>query len=72
MVNGKVLPKKTLVMRFHQASATHPDNGEEIDISLSGVVPIITYKGRMVTWDIQELINEAVELIDKEEEEIHG
>lgn len=54
-------------MRMHQATAEHPENGEKIDISISGCLPVITYKGRMVTWDVQELINEAIELIESEE-----
>jgi hypothetical protein len=52
---------------MHQATAEHPKNGEKIDISISGCLPVITYKGRMVTWDVQELINEAIELIESEE-----
>ena len=54
-------------MRMHQATVEHPENGEKIDISISGCVPVITYKGRIVTWDVQELINEAIELIESEE-----
>ncbi|WP_273451280.1 hypothetical protein [Streptococcus ferus] len=64
MVKAKLLPEKRLVMSFHQATSSHPENGEEIDISIAGCVPVITYKDRMVTWDIQELISEAVELIN--------
>lgn len=55
-------------MRFHQADAVHPENGEKIDISFAGVTTVIEYKGRLVTWDIQEMLNEAIELIEKEEE----
>lgn len=66
MVQGKLLDKQAFVMRIHQATASHPENGEKIDISLSGVNTTITYKGRIVTFNIQEMINEAVELIDRE------
>lgn len=67
MSTAKLLKKNTFVMRMHQATAEHPENGEKIDISISGCLPVITYKGRMVTLDIQELINEAIELIESEE-----
>ena len=67
MSTAKLLKKNTFVMRMHQATAEHPENREKIDISISGCLPVITYKGRMVTWDVQELINEAIELIESEE-----
>ena len=67
MSTPKLLKKNTFVMRMHQATAEHPENGEKIDISISGFLPVITYKGRIVTWDVQELINEAIELIESEE-----
>ena len=69
MSTAKLLNKNTFVMRMHRATAEHPENGEKIDISISGsgCVPVITYKGRIVTWDVQELINEAIELIESEE-----
>ncbi|MEY8463731.1 hypothetical protein [Streptococcus merionis] len=66
MVKLNLLEKNSFVMRMHQATATHPDNGEEIDISIAGASPVITYKNRMVMCSIQEMINEAVELIDLE------
>ena len=34
----------------------------------SGVTTVIEYKGRLVTWDIQEMINEAIDLIEREDE----
>jgi hypothetical protein len=67
MSTAKLLKKNTFVMRMHRATAEHPENGEKIDISISGCVPVITYKDRIVTWDVQELINEAIELIESEE-----
>lgn len=60
--------KNALIIRSHQADAVHPKNGEKIDISFAGVTTVIEYKGRLVTWDIQEMLNEAIDLIDKEEE----
>ncbi|WP_394405359.1 hypothetical protein [Streptococcus sp. 20-1249] len=66
MAKGTLLEKNSFVMRIHQATATHPENGEEIDISITGCTPAITYKERVVVWDIQEMINEAVDLIESE------
>lgn len=68
MAKPQLQPKNTFIMRFHQTDAVHPKNGEKIDISLAGVTTVIEYKGRIVTWDIQEMLNEAIDLIDKEEE----
>ena len=51
-----------------QPDGVHPKNGEKINISFSGVTTVIEYKGRLVTWDIQEMINEAIDLIEREDE----
>lgn len=72
MVKVNVLEKGGFVMRMHLGTATHPDNGEKIDISISGVTPVITYKGRLANISIQEMINEAVELIELELEKEDG
>lgn len=68
MAKPTLQEKNAIIMRFHQANAVHPKNGEKIDISFAGVTTVIGYKGRLVTWDIQEMLNEAIDLIDKEEE----
>lgn len=68
MAKPQLQPKNALIIRFHQADTVHPKNGEKIDISFAGVTTVIEYKGRLVTWDIQEMLNEAIDLIDKEEE----
>ena len=68
MAKPTLQEKNALIMRFHQADAVRPKNGEKIDISFAGVTTVIEYKGRLVTWDIQEMLNEAIDLIDKEEE----
>lgn len=68
MSKPQLQPKNALIIRFHQADAVHPKNGEKIDISFAGITTVIEYKGRLVTWDIQEMLNEATNLIDKEEE----
>ena len=57
--------EKVFMMKFHLADAVNPDNNEEIDISYAGASPVITYRNRMVRYDIQELVGEAVELIDQ-------
>lgn len=66
MATAKLEKENVLIMRMHYAEATHPENGEEIDVSVAmNGVPVITYKGRIVTYDIQEIVNEAVNLIDE-------
>lgn len=68
MATAKLEKENVLIMRMHYAEATHPENGEKIDVSvaMNGVpVIVITYKGRIVTYDIQEIVNEAVNLIDE-------
>lgn len=66
MVKAKLHKKNELFIRFHQADAVHPENGEKIDISFSGITTFIEYKGRLVSWDIQEMIREAVDIIENE------
>lgn len=66
MANGKLHKKNELFIRFHQADAVHPKNGEKIDISFSGITTFIEYKDRLVSWDIQEMIKEAIDLIESD------
>lgn len=66
MATAKLEKENVLIMRMHYAEATHLENGEKIDVSVAmNGVPVITYKGRIVTYDIQEIVNEAVNLIDE-------
>ena len=66
MATAKLEKENVLIMRMHYAEATHPENGEKIDVSVAmNGVPVVTYKGRIVTYDIQEIVNEAVNLIDE-------
>lgn len=66
MATAKLEKENVLIMRMHYAEATHPENGEKIDVSVAmNGVSVITYKGRIVTYDIQEIVNEAVNLIDE-------
>lgn len=67
MTTGKLHKKNEVFIRFHQADAFHPEKGEKIDISFSGVTTFIGYKGRLVSWDIQEMIREAIDLIETED-----
>lgn len=39
---------------------------KKIDISFSGITTFIEYKGRLVSWDIQEMIKEAIDLIESD------
>ena len=68
MATAQLHKKNEMFIRVHQADAVHPKNGEKISISFSGVTTVIEYKGRLVTWDIQEMINEAIDLIESEDE----
>ena len=70
MAKPKILKENEFILRVHQGTTKHPENGEEIDISISGCSPAITYKGRIVIWAIQDLLNEAVELIESEENNV--
>lgn len=39
---------------------------KKIDISFSGITTFIEYKGRLVSWDIQEMIREAIDIIEND------
>lgn len=63
------LHENTLIMRVYQGEAEHPDNGEKIGIYTTTTgAPIVEYKGRIVTWSWQELLEEAVKMIDEVDE----
>lgn len=66
MANAKLHKKNELFMRFHQADSVNPENGEKIDISFAGITTFIEYKGRLVSWDIQEMIREAIDIIEND------
>lgn len=66
MACAKLHKKNELFIRIHQADAVHPENGEKIAISFSGITTFIEYKGRLVSWDIQEMIREAIDIIENE------
>lgn len=66
MLQGEILEDNKIIMSIHQATATHAENGEKITVStaVSGGQPVVRYKGYTVTWDIYDIIGEAVELIE--------
>lgn len=66
MVQGKLQDNKTLIMRLHIADSVNSENEEPIDISLAGAAsPIIQYRGKMVLFSIQDIVAEAVRIIDE-------
>lgn len=65
MIKPKILDKKLLIMKEQIGTATH-QNGEKIDIcrSLNGMSIIVGYKGESVIWDIRDMVEESIKLID--------
>ena len=65
MIKPRILDKNLLIMRKQIGTATH-QNGEKIDIcrSLNGMSIIVGYKGESVIWDIRDMVEESIELID--------
>lgn len=66
MIKPKILDKNLLIMKEQIGTATHQWNGEKIDIcrSLNGMSIIVGYKGESVIWDIRDMVEESIELID--------
>ena len=66
MVKPRILDKNVLTMKEQIGTATHQWNGEKIDIcrSLNGMSIIIGYKGESVIWNIREMAEDSIELID--------
>ena len=50
---------------------THQWNGERIDIyrSLDGMSIIVGYKGKYIIWNIKNMAEKSIELIDKQDKE---
>lgn len=71
MIKPRILDKNLLMMREQFGTATHQFNGEKIDIcrSLNGMSIIIGYKGEFVIWDVKDMAEKSIELIDKQDEE---
>ena len=53
-------------MKEQIGTATHQFNGEKIDIyrSINGMRIIVGYKGEYVSWNIREMVEDSIELID--------
>lgn len=74
MIKPEILDKNQLIMRELIGTATHEESGEKIEISrsLNGMSIIVRYKGASVIWDIKDMVEKSIELIDGEdlEEEV--
>ena len=66
MIKPEILDKNKLIMRELIGTATHEENGEKIEISrsLNGMSIIVRYKGESVIWDIRDMVEKSIELID--------
>lgn len=66
MIKPEILDKNQLIMRELIGTATHEDSGEKIEISrsLNGMSIIVRYKGKSVIWNIRDMVEETIELID--------
>lgn len=66
MIKPEILDKNQLIMRELIGTATHEENGEKIEISrsISGMSIIVRYKGESVIWDIRDMVEKSIELID--------
>lgn len=53
-------------MKKQIGTATHQFNGEKIDIcrSLDGMNIIVGYKGKSIIWNIREMVEDSIEIID--------
>lgn len=66
MIKPRILDKNLLIMRKQFGTATHQFNGEKIEISrsLDGMNIIVGYKGKSIIWNIKDMVEESIELID--------
>lgn len=66
MIKPEILDKNQLIMRELIGTATNQWNGEKIEISrsLNGMSIIVRYKGESVIWDIRDMVEKSIELID--------
>ena len=66
MIKPEILDKNQLIMRELIGTATNEENGEKIEISrsISGMSIIVRYKGESVIWNIRDMVDESIELID--------
>lgn len=66
MIKPEILEKNKLIMRDLIGTVTNEENGEKIEISKSifGMSIIVGYKGESVIWDIKDMVEKSIELID--------
>lgn len=66
MIKPEILDKNKLIMRELIGTANNEENGEEIEISrsINGMSIIVGYKGESVIWNIIDMVEESIELID--------
>ena len=71
MIKPEILEKNQLIMRELIGTATNEENGEKIEISrsINGMSIIVGYKGESVIWDVKDMAEKSIELIDKQDEE---
>nr|DAW41032.1 MAG TPA: hypothetical protein [Caudoviricetes sp.] len=69
MIKPRILDKNQLIMRELIGTATYEENGEKIEISrsINGMNIIVRYKGESVIWDIRDMVEKSIELIDGED-----
>ena len=66
MIKPELQDKNQMFMR--RLIATTEVDGQEVAISLSGATTLIEYRGRIVKYDINAMIEEAVKVIDEAED----
>lgn len=69
MIKPRILDKNQLIMKEMFGTATNQWNGEKIDIcrSLNGMSIIVGYKGESVIWNVTDMVEKSIELIDGED-----
>lgn len=69
MIKPEILDKNQLIMRELIGTATNEENGEKIEISrsISGMSIIVGYKGESVIWNVKDMVEKSIELIDGED-----
>ena len=66
MIKPEILEKNKLIMRELIGTATNEENGEEIEFSrsINGMSIIVGYKGESVIWNVKDMVEKSIELID--------
>lgn len=66
MIKPRILDKNQLIMRELIGTATNEENGEKIEISrsLNGMSIIVRYKDESVIWNVKDMVEKSIELID--------